>query len=449
MRLLFLFLFLGLNVFSQRILIDDIGSLKNFSADSIQKELLLFYDGYYDKYDLRTFKKEKVEFHTPPEFNVERYIFLAVDSLQFFISRDGGMVYQFKKDTVIRIDNSFGHRMQAGSNLFSYDSKIYRYGGYGFWSVRNFFIYYDHKTHEWEVNDRVNSEEIPDGTYSSNFILDHDEIYLFGGLKINPYKQLERIKNDEVWKYNFKDHKWKFLGFNQILPEGKTIKYGKKILHVSTNHISEIDVIHNKISLYGHNLISPKLHKTFKSFFLDHRFYCFIAKRGKVSLKIMNEKDFLREKKSEAAFYKNTSYWLDRSLLIILIIVLILITGWFLWNYYKKRNKVLLLDNGVRYKNKFIEFDKESMQIIRGLLTEKEMSSVNILNIVEKEQYSPAHNERIKVQKLNDINLKIKALLGINEDVIRSVKSKFDKRIKIYIISSEYFAVKRKPKVRG
>ena len=97
MRLLFLFLFLGLNVFSQRVLIDDIGSLKNFSADSIQKELLLFYDGYYDKYDLRTFKKEKVEFHTPPEFNVERYIFLAVDSLQFFISRDGGMVYQFKK----------------------------------------------------------------------------------------------------------------------------------------------------------------------------------------------------------------------------------------------------------------------------------------------------------------------------------------------------------------
>lgn len=51
------------------------------------------------------------------------------------------------------------------------------------------------------------------------------------------------------------------------------------------------------------------------------------------------------------------------------------------------------------------------------------VSSVKILRIVEKEQYSPAHNERIKVQKLNDINLKIKALLGVNEDVIISIKT--------------------------
>jgi hypothetical protein len=444
MRLLFLFLIFSLNVFSQKVLIEDVGSLKNIAVDSIHKELFLFYDGYYDKYDLKTFKKEKIQLKCPLEFDIEKYIFLAVDSLQFFISYDSGLVYQFKKDTVIRIDNSYEHRLQTGSSLFAYKSKIYRYGGYGFWSVRNFFIYFDHKTHEWEVNDLVSSREIPDGTYDSNFVLDHNDIYFFGGLKIDPNKQMERIKNDEVWKYNFDDHKWTDLGENLILPKGQSIKYGKKIIHVAINHIAEIDIIHNKIVLYEHNLISPKLHKKFESFYLDHQFYCFIDKRGKVSLKIIEEKNFLRNRISETPFYKSNTYWWGRSLIYFLIILSILILWWGIRNYHKKRNKIILLDNGVRYKNKFIEFDKESMQIIKVLLSETEVSSAKILSIVEKEQYSPAHNERIKVQKLNDINLKIKALLGINEEIIQSIKSKLDKRIKIYKINRRYFVVKRK-----
>ena len=85
MRLLFLFLIFSLNVFSQKVLIEDVGSLKNIAVDSIHKELFLFYDGYYDKYDLKTFKKEKIQLKSPPEFDIERYIFLAVDSLFFFL----------------------------------------------------------------------------------------------------------------------------------------------------------------------------------------------------------------------------------------------------------------------------------------------------------------------------------------------------------------------------
>ena len=116
---------------------------------------------------------------------------------------------------------------------------------------------------------------------------------------------------------------------------------------------------------------------------------------------------------------------------------------WYGIKHHKKNSKIVLLENGLRFKNKFTEFDAESMKIIKTLLSEEEVYSNKILKIVEKEQYSPAHNERIKVQKLNDINLKIKALLGINEKIIQSVKSKLDKRIKIYMISREYFNAKR------
>jgi hypothetical protein len=82
------------------------------------------------------------------------------------------------------------------------------------------------------------------------------------------------------------------------------------------------------------------------------------------------------------------------------------------------------------------------MAIIRLLLSEKEVSSSKILQIVEKEQYSPAHNERIKVQKINDINIKIATLLGIKNDLITNFKSSQDRRIRLYKIVKEYFRIK-------
>ena len=83
------------------------------------------------------------------------------------------------------------------------------------------------------------------------------------------------------------------------------------------------------------------------------------------------------------------------------------------------------------------------MAIIRLLLDKKEVSSHEILTIVESVEYSAAHNERIKVQKLKDINLKVKSLIGAKEDVVKSEMSKNDKRIRVYSISKELFFIKK------
>ncbi len=441
MRLLFLFLFISLGSYSQKIIIDDLGDVNSVGLDSIHNELLLFYDGYYEKLNLTTFEKERFKLYGVNPF--DRTNFLVVDSLQYFVSEGGGLVYQIKNDTIKRIDNSFDHRMQTGSTLFSHNSKIYKYGGYGFWSVRNFFIYFDKLTKEWEIDELISSKEIPQGTYGGFDIQTNNEIYLFDGFKIDPFKRLERILNDEVWKYNFKSHEWKYLGKNAPIEKGVKIKYKNKLLNAGLSNIAEIDVTGNKITFYEHNLISPKLSSDFDSFYFNNKFYCFIKKRGKVSLKLMEEKDFFGRKISTSIFYKNYTYLAYLILVYFLIPLIVLILLWYGIKHHKKNSKIVLLENGLRFKNKFTEFDAESMKIIKTLLSEEEVYSNKILKIVEKEQYSPAHNERIKVQKLNDINLKIKALLGINEKIIQSVKSKLDKRIKIYMISREYFNAKR------
>ena len=59
----------------------------------------------------------------------------------YFIEFSGGEVYEFKQGQFIRIDYSFSHKMQAASVIFTYDGQIIRYGGYGFFSARDFFTY--------------------------------------------------------------------------------------------------------------------------------------------------------------------------------------------------------------------------------------------------------------------------------------------------------------------
>ena len=440
MRLLFLLLFISLGSYSQKIIIDDLGAVKSVGLDSIYNELLLFYDDYYEKLNLTTFNKER--FNLYGDKSKTSNIFVAIDSLKYFVSGGGGLVYQFKNDTIKRIDNSFDHRMQNGSIVFAYNSKIFKYGGYGFWSVRDFFIYFDKHTKEWEVDELISSKGIPQGTYGGFDIQTTNEIYFFDGFKINPHKRLERIINNEVWKHNFKNHEWKYLGENAPIENGVKIKYKNKLVNAGLSNLEIIDVINNKLILYEHNTISHKLSTGFNSFYFNNRFYCFIKKRGKTSLILMEEKDFFGREISTSVFYKNYTDWAYLFLIYFLIPALVLVLGWLGIRYYKKNSKIVLLENGLRFKNKFTEFGNESMEIIKTLLSEEEIYSTRVLKIVEKEQYSPAHNERIKNQKLNDINFKIKTLLGINEDIIKSTKSKLDKRIKIYMISREYFNTK-------
>ena len=432
MRLLFFLLFLTINTYSQRILIENSKSLFGVAIDSINNKYILYYKDHYEKINLETLERKSYQLTT----NNNLFSPLIINNLNYFVSTAGGMVYILENDTIKRIDRSFNHRMQHGSILFTHNAKIYKYGGYGFWSNRNFFTYFDDKTKEWEVVDPINSEDFPEGTSHGYHILNNDAIYIFNGDKINPYRRKERILNNEVWKFNLKDHHWEFLGISAFNAGNNSIKYKNKILFLGISHIAEIDIINNKTNLYEHGLFSPRMHK---AYFLNEKFYCLINDKGKSYFQVIEEKDFFGKKISEELFYKNYSYWSILLMTYIFLPALLLFIAWRMHKLYKKQKKIVLLDNGLRFKNKFTQFDLESMEIIKTLLSEKEISSNKILQVVEKAQYSSAHNERIKVQKLNEINLKVKMLLGINEDIINSFKSTKDRRIRIYEIKNKYF----------
>ena len=447
MRLFFLIVFIGLNAFSQKINLGDLRGYQNSSLDTLKHEFHLYFDDHILTIDLFNYEKSitplALEEGLSPTHQYLNSPSIWVQNNPYFPYGSGGMVYTIKNDTIKRIDNSFNHGMQYGAPVFEHNGTIFKYGGYGFWSVRDFFTYYDELQNEWEVFSPIKSKTIPQGIGFPYFLKNQEEIYIFGGTTVNPYNRREQLNNNEVWVFDFKETTWNLKGKHDQIEEAMIrVPYKKKLLLIQEYQITTIDTERNIKTSYNHGTISAQLKGRNYLSYAQGKFYTILANQTGAYLIIIEEKDFFGKKIEETSFYKNKGYWLKQGGIYALVMGLIILIFWLIKKNFVSRNKIKLLENGLRYRLKFTEFDPESMEIIKLLLRKKEVPSSEILRIVEKDQYSPAHNERIKVQKINDINIKVATLLGITDDLITNFKSSQDRRIRLYKISKEHFIIK-------
>ncbi len=449
-KILYLLLFFfSTPSFTQSVYVGNYTKIISTSLDSANNAIYVFFKDYYKKIDLETFEADSVRIVVDPKFEFGAYKVLCVNSKHYFVHSQGGLVYTLQNDSIKRIDNSFNHKMQINSDIFVYNNKIVRYGGYGFWSARNFLTYFDTDLLEWEAISPVNSKEVPKGSFDGLYYLDKDEVYFFNGSSIGDIDKTNRYFNKEVWKYNFKLNSWSYIGTSEFIDLDffrNPIIYKKTLMINSTNDITIIDVINNKLTKYKHRKYSYLILASVNNYFLNDYFYFFYPqKNDNIYFRKGSENELIGAFISERPLYSNNKF-LKVSFLLIASLILIVLLANFGLRQLKRNKKIVLLDNGLRYKNKFTEFDQKTMQILRLLVSSGDISSNKVLSIVEEKQYSAAHNERIKVQKLDEINLKIKTLLSFNGDIIQSKKSDIDKRIRIYFIDKNLFFYNKKDK---
>jgi len=448
MRLLFLYVFIGLSGFAQKIDLGNLQGYQNSSLDTLTMEFHLYLDDQMITIDLSDFKKRVTPLTLEARLLQDEKYFvfpvLWVQGKPNFLYPSGGMVYTIDNDTLKRVDRSFDHNMQYGTAFFEHDHTIFKYGGYGFWSDRDFFTYYDKQRGEWEVYHPLKSDAIPEGRSFLEFIKNKNLFHIFGGKRVNPENRREQLDTNEAWTFDFKTNKWHFLGkHDKIEPFLKSIPFKNKLALVRKNAVTVIDVESNTKTVHKHSPVSGLTNGILYAAHAGDQFYMLIIDHNGTYLNIVKEEDFFGEVAEQTKFYKNQAYWLNWGAIYLLGMSLIILSFWLIKRNFVKRNKIKLLDNGLRYHLKFTEFDMESMAILKLLLSKPHVASNQILKIVEKEQYSPAHNERIKVQKINDINLKIATLLGTNKTIIHNFKAKNDRRIRVYQIDKQLFATQK------
>ncbi|MGI9530286.1 hypothetical protein, partial [Lutimonas sp.] len=212
MRLFFLLVFIGLNTYSQKINIEDLRGYLNSSLDTLNNTFELYYADKMVAIDLESFEINTIrlqfENETEKALIPLSYFPLRIEKLVYFVQSQGGMVFTIHNDTIKRIDNSYDHGMQYGASIFKHNNTVFKYGGYGFWSVRDFFTYYDKMQHEWEVYHPIESATIPKGLHGAYWIKDASRFYVFNGQYINENNRRQNFKNTELWSFDFSTNTW-------------------------------------------------------------------------------------------------------------------------------------------------------------------------------------------------------------------------------------------------
>lgn len=450
-QLLFLWLLACFCSHSQTIDIGNFHPLKKVLLNEGTSELYLFQPDSVSIVQLNKAEKiHKIPLLVPEENFIYDFHPISYNSKIYFIEQQGGRVFQYRDGKFIRKDNSFTHKMQINSTVFVHQDSIYRYGGYGFWSQRNFFTFYDEHTSEWQFIAPTNSKILPEGTQYSWVTNVEDDIHIFGGIAMDRYNPEQFYPSNKVYKFNTEQASWQELGEGKmdLSRFNKSIPFGKKHIFLDNkdDYMYEVDIPNNTLKTYNKlPLQKSVLISLLDSFYFDGSFYCFIWNpriHGAVELSIVPEDEFFGKLIREEDFYTNNT---ASSSVILVMISALVICLLFYWarRWYLGRNKVKVTLKGLSYKNKAVDIDDKSIATINLLLRSKtEVNSKEIMDLVENKNLNFAHNTKVKNKLIEEINFKLKTLLGIKTDPITFQKSKIDKRIKTYTIERRYFVIK-------
>jgi len=398
-----------------------------------------FDDNNIKKENLNSLEIELIPFQNIDEINLDLYELIVKNKEYYFINNASGLVYKVQDNDLRRVDKSIDNRLLKDSYIFQHNDTIFRYGGYGFWSQRDFIIYYDESVREWEIYKTNNNSYSPVGSYKGVYFKNKNDVYFIGGQKVNEKNKLISEDNQDVVKFNFKTKSFEYLGklnvnfdvYSLIVKddEGFVINNGSQIAYIKP--------IENKVLLYDKtplqlNLKKNNQEKVTKNYFFDESYFLevFSNQNFETNLFKISKSDFFKNNKEESMLYDSRvedSINLSTLFLIIIFIILIL----FAFDRYRF-NMILLSPDGIIYKRVLNRLNYKEIDVIIKLINNEVIATKSILNIVENPNLSYPHNIKIKDQFLRELNLKLSTIFNTSYDPIIVKKSKTDARIKEY-----------------
>jgi hypothetical protein len=365
-----------------------------------------------------------------PAFKKNKFIY-SDDNNHKIVSVGGGHVYEVVNDTLRRIDFSFNHKMTNGGAVFKKNDTIFKFGGYGFWSSRNFFTYFDPSSKEWEFYPS-NSTLLPPPIHDFNYSLINDDFFIINGYSPNVINGKKNYELSEIWKFNFNEKKWYNLGVsnlpyydNYISIDDKTF-FARKVNSLMFMHV---DILNNKFNYVEIANTSFPINGL-DTHIVKDTLYAF--KDGNFIKKPYRELIFPSDRfdSSEKRIYLWSIELLNGLGLSSLTLLGILIFS-IMFLKFKQNQKPRITDLGLRYKGTTFDMEAAEKNIIQALISKNEVFSQEIYDIVENKSLSYPQNNKIKNDTIKKLNKKLYKILGVKH-FIKSKKMPEDARVIIY-----------------
>ena len=373
--------------------------------------------------------------------------FTFVDKNKFvnIVSIGSGMYYKSEGDTIYRIDNSFDHKMTNGANVFARNDTVFKFGGYGYWSNRNMFTYFDKETKEWEFY-FTNPHVIPPSISSFGSSITKDNFYVYGGSLVDPFTGESSINNNNVWSFNFNSKSWSNLGVSNIpnfdsdflvsiKPDLKLILLDDEVSTASFVSFTNNQIITTSPKKFSFNFTGDNV------FFINDTVFNINHNQDLIFSDLKATFDYTQPQKKSPIYINTTVLFsgLTKTAFFSISLIIVLI----LYLKYKRNQKPRVSDFGIRYKGISYSFKAKEKAIIRVVLSKKEVLSQEIYDAVEDTSLSYPQNNKIKNDCIKKVNKKIEKILGIN-NFIESKKLETDGRILIYFTKYSHLFVTNK-----
>ena len=349
------------------------------------------------------------------------------------VSRGGGMIWKVENDSFKRADNSYNHKMTNQSNVFVRNDTIMKFGGYGYWSSRNFFTYYSDTTKEWEYYLINQKGALPPGISAADMTFSNDYFYFSGGIKRDPRAPLGKIINDNVWRFSFSEKIWRDLGTAKFVssPNEQLLDLGngRKLSKIESNNGTVIntfiyDYPNNEISLINgfNSPISIENGFVANDSLYNYRKNQLIG----ISTNSLLNNDLIKQ----GAMYVDTIA-LFKSLTRFTVVALILLFGVVLFLYSKNRKRPRVSQTGFRFDRVHYPLSVNELMVLNLILYNKRVESKLILKSIYDNELSVAQNNRRKTEIVESLNKKVSGIMGV-KNFISSKKSLRDQRVLIY-----------------
>jgi len=444
-RLIFLFILISIKIVYSQSQLPVNDSVQNFlfAKSKFNNPILITVNGVYEyksKWEYSpliddSFKKQIKEID---ELNHANFFTKIVRNNLYIISNGAGPVFKKSGNNFIRIDNSTLHKNQFGGARFVYNDKVHIYGGYGFWSFKNFITFYDENIKQWDIFYN-NSKYLPPGRWKPIYNLLDDKLYVFGGRS----GSAGTINQDE----SFSD----IFYFDLINKEFISLGYINKKLKTKYSLFSQPKLDDNIFLIDNDNLTrinfnSLKATNYYqKNFFLgiDNKFPTFI--KGQKLFYISNVNgikylNFFDLKSIDKSFEPETFSLLaeDKQISLekyLLFGVLIFFVFWVILKIFSFKDFIKGLifydENSVYFNNESVSITSNEQSLISYLSENPFITAPQVNRIISDQQFAKSHFTSLRNKFVGDLNEKL-FILTKNEKCIIETKLPKDNRLKAY-----------------
>ena len=375
-------------------------------------------------------------------FNNTNFNTINIDNKTYFVLTGGGPVLEFDSNSIIRIDKSVEQRNQYGSALFFHENKIYTYGGYGFWTYKDYLTYFDIYSKQWQRHkfDQKNSF-VPKGRMNPIFHKTKDTLYVLGGkASITEQTYVDFVINDAFiidFVSNTMQPIKNQLNLSSLSLWNSNIGFeieDKKAYANFDGSLEVYDFKKNTSTIYDNRIFKKKLKNTPVLSYLD--FFVFIKTEQDENYLsfVPKEKVLTSTNKTSQIFIFEKNQIPYKTLFALMAAFLISFFFFFLFSYKDYLNKFVLHDYPWLYfSNNKIMINEDQIKIIQLLEKKGKFSSSELNRILSKKKtYAKSHLTFLRQSFVEKLNSDYNKLTGSKEDLIRSKKNPKDKRQIIY-----------------